>query len=521
MSGRAWWAAGAGLAVAAVVALNLTASLAGVFYDDGIYLALARSLAEGHGYRLLYLPGAPGAVTYPFLYPGLLAALWKVLPAFPANVPFLKAVNAGLLGGFAALLVAYLSPRLVRRPWAAALLVFVGATALPLVTVATVLFSEPLFLVLFIGACWAGDAARRSEHRAAAFALAAAAGLLAGAATLTRSVGLTVLGAIPTALLLVRRPRAALIAFAAGALCLVPWAVWIARHHGDADPLLTANYGTYVDLLRQSGWAWLTPASLLDLMGPAGAVALAPFHGWLYVCLGVPALLLLASGFAPILGALPTLGWALLAYLGLVFLWPYGPDRFLWAVWPLLAVTFYAGSRRAWQRLSAVAGRWALLGRGGVAVVTTAVVVGYGFYQVRGYRRRDGARLQDGISLTMAGVLPWIRTSTPPTAVIAGADEALVWLYTGRRAVPVYLWRHRGRGGESLGPDSLRAWFDRAGVTHVWLSGPGSDAAPTLNQLLGRYPGYLRVVRVWPGSELAFAVERTGAGAAATGRETR
>jgi len=40
-------------------------AMVGVFYDDGFYLSLARSLAEGHGYRLLYLPGAPEAVHHP------------------------------------------------------------------------------------------------------------------------------------------------------------------------------------------------------------------------------------------------------------------------------------------------------------------------------------------------------------------------------------------------------------------------------------------------------------------------
>ena len=327
--------------------------------------------------------------------------------------------------------------------------------------------------------------------------------------------------AVWLSLLLARRPRAAWIALAAGLLCLVPWMVWVARHHGDADPALTANYGTYFDLLRQSGWAWISPASLLDLARPAGALVLAPFHGWLRFCLGVPALLLLVSGFAPLLAVVPALGWTLLAYLGVIFVWPYGPDRFLWAAWPLLGVAFFAGSRRAWQRLAAVPARWARLGRGAVVAVAAVVVAGYGFYQVRGYARHDVARLQDGISATMAAVLPWIRTATAPTAVVAGADEALIWLYTGRRAVPSEVWRHRGRGGESFGPDTLRAWFDRAGVGYVLLSGPGSDAATTLNQLLGRYPGYLRVVRAWPGPELAFAVERTDPGAAAAGQEAK
>ena len=59
-----------------------------------------------------------------------------------------------------------------------------------------------------------------------------------------------------------------------------------------------------------------------------------------------------------------------------------------------------------------------------------------------------------------------------------------------------------------------------AGVTHVLLTGPRSDAAPTLNQLLAR-PGYLRLVHVWPGSVLAFAVDRPGTPGAPAGGATK
>ena len=332
----------AGLAVAAVVALNLAASLVGVFYDDGIYLALAKSLAEGHGYRLLYLPGAPGAVHYPFLYPAFLAALWRIVPAFPANVALFKAANAALLGVFAALLVLYLRPRMAQSSWRLSLFVVAVATALPLVTVATVLFAEPLFLVLFVAACWTADAARAAPARRSAWGLAAAAGLLAGAAALTRSVGVAVMLGVIASLLFARRPRAALVAALGGALCLAPWLAWAARHHGDADPILASNYGTYGDLLAQAGW-WLSPASLGDLLNPLGAVALAPFGGWLRFYLGVPALLLLIAGFAPLVRRANALGWSLIAYLVIVCAWPYGPDRFLWAVWPFLALAFAAG----------------------------------------------------------------------------------------------------------------------------------------------------------------------------------
>jgi len=500
-----------------VVALNLTGSLVGVFYDDGIYLALARSLAEGHGYRLLYLPGAPGAVHYPFLYPLWLAALSKLAPAFPASVVWLKAANALLLGLGAALLVLYLDRRLeqptwrLEQPtWRLAVLIAAAATALPLVTVASVLFAEPLFLVVLVAACWAGDAAREASSRRATWLLAGAAGLLAGAAALTRSLGVTVVAAVPFSLLLARRPRAALLAAGAAALCLAPWLLWVAHHRADVDPALVAGYGTYTDLLAQAGWSTLSPAGIAGVLRPVGAVALAPFHGWLRFFLGVPALGLVAAGFGPLLRRAPSLAWTLLAYAAIVVIWPYGPDRFVWAAWPFLAVAFFAGAGQVLARARAAAEPTATVGRWCVSACVLLVVGGYGFYQVRGYVRGDATRLQRGISATMADLVPWVRASTAADAVVAGEDEALLWLYTGRRAVPSYVWRYRGRGDESLGPDSLRSWLDRSRVSYVLLSGPGSDAAPTISELLGRWPGYLHVAREWPGGPMAFAVDRAG-----------
>jgi hypothetical protein len=393
------------------------------------------------------------------------------------------------------------------------------ATALPLVTVSTVLFAEPLFLVLVVAACWAADAARAAGTRRSAWWLAAAAGLLAGAAALTRSLGIAVILGVTASLLLARRPRAALIAALVAAACLVPWQAWVAAHHADADPILASNYGTYGDLLAQAG-RWLSPASVWDLLQPLGAVALAPFHGWLRLYLGIPALLLLVVGFAPLVGRASPLGWSLLGYLVVVYAWPVGPDRFLWAVWPFLALAFAAGVVRAWARLASLRPPVGRIGRALVAAVAAAIVFGYGFFQVRGYARGDATALQRGISATMSEILPWIREATPPDAVVAGEDEALLWLYAGRRAVPNFVWRYRGRGEMSFGPDSLRAWFDRAGVTHVLLTGPRSDAAPTLNQLLDRTPGYLRLMRVWPGSVLAFAVNRASAGPGPSGGKT-
>src|ERR1700730_2310570 len=57
----------------------------GVFADDAFYVLLARSVAEGQGFRFLNLPGSPAATHFPPGYPLVLAGLWRVAPSFPAN----------------------------------------------------------------------------------------------------------------------------------------------------------------------------------------------------------------------------------------------------------------------------------------------------------------------------------------------------------------------------------------------------------------------------------------------------
>ena len=80
-----------------------------MFQDDGLYTVLAKSLATGHGYRFLNLPGAPNAIHYPPLYPAFLALLWKTWPDFPSNVVLFKFANAALTG-----LAAYFAFRFAR-----------------------------------------------------------------------------------------------------------------------------------------------------------------------------------------------------------------------------------------------------------------------------------------------------------------------------------------------------------------------------------------------------------------------
>jgi hypothetical protein len=500
---RAAWAGAAAAVTGVVIALAMPQALVGVFYDDGIYAALARSLAEGGGYRLHYLPGSPAAVHYPFGYPVFLAALWKLWPSFPDNVVLLRGANAVLMALFAGLATLYLTRRDARRPWLVAGAIALTCISVPMVAVATVLFSEPLFLALAVLACWIGDAARDRDGRRG-LVLAALAGLLAGLAALTRSIGVAVIVGVAASLFLGRRRAAAGLAAGVAALVLLPWLLWTSAHQAGVDRAVAANYGTYFDLLAQSGASWIGPGSLLAFARPLAAIALPAGPGWLVAALALPALVALAVGARALLDRAPAAGWMLLAYLAIVAVWPYAPDRFLWAALPWLACAFTLGVAGLVAR--AAAARWYR-----VAGWTAAAVVALGFLprQATGLARGAATATQRGISATFEELLPWIRAATDPSAIVAGEDEALLWLYTGRRAVPSFVWRVRGREAASLGPDTLRAFLLRTGATHLVLTGPGSEAAPTINDLLGRYPGFLEVVRSWPRPMLAFRIRRS------------
>jgi hypothetical protein len=65
----------------------------GHFHDDSIYLVSAKSLAEGHGYRILSLPAEPFQTKYPPLWPLILAAIWKIAPHFPENLKWEMALT--------------------------------------------------------------------------------------------------------------------------------------------------------------------------------------------------------------------------------------------------------------------------------------------------------------------------------------------------------------------------------------------------------------------------------------------
>jgi hypothetical protein len=485
------------LAALAGGALAWNHLLVGVFYDDGIYAGLAWALGHGAGFAYPNLPGTPAAVHFPPLYPLILAPLFRFLPTAAAGA----AGRALGIGCFA------LACRLITRhavrlqllgdgvpAWVTEGVVAGTALAIPVLSILGVLLSEPPFTLALAGALALAD--RPKEQWSPRLALGA--GLLAAAALLLRSVGVAVAGGVLLHAWQKGLSRRLLLALVLPALLAgAAWGLWVMAHRGGIDPAIGLDYGSYLQAVHDAGLRTLA-GSLADLPRPLSVLTLnwVPSRG-VYYALGIPALLVAVTGLASLVRR-SALGWTLILYLAILSLWPFPPDRFLWAILPWLALAWATGAVTLWRSQTR-------LMRVPVAVLAALLAFGYVRYEVRGLANHWWDLSATRISTNLADLLPAID-SLPAGAVVATDNEPLVWLYTRRNAVPFYLFAYSGRQLLQPLPDFQMAYLRRAGVTHVLISGLATGSAEQLNRLLGAYPGAFTVIRRWSNGRALFAV---------------
>ena len=482
-------------ATLAVGLLALNQALVGVFYDDGLYAGLATALGSGRGYVHPNLPGLPGAVHYPPLYPIVLTPFFGLLGVHAAATAG-KVLNA-LLGAGAAGLIAWhvtksdqlgALPERLRR-WVPAAVVFAAAIAIPVLATQTVLFAEPLFAVLLALAVVATDQQKSPWLIGVAGALA----------LLTRSIGIAIIAGVVCYLLVRRTPVRTLVPVVVPAgVAAIGWSLWVAVHRNQIDPALALGYGTYFAHLSQAGISAIA-TNVPDMSRPLEALAFGwiPVR-WLYEIVSMLALGIGLFGLA-LFTRRSAIGFVLIFYLIILAVWPHPPDRFLWAVLPWLVVAWAIGAfelARRWPRL-----------RVPVAALACLVVGGYVFYEARGFHGRWWDTQARAISSNFAELLPIVET-LPDSAVVATDDEALVWLYARKRAVPLYL--ESFRGAEIVRPtaEEHRAYLDRMGVTHILLASSSSPSAIELRTLIGAYPRMLAALYRWPDGRWLFVVNR-------------
>lgn len=419
----------------------------GVVHDDGMYMILAKSLATGHGYRYINLPGEPHATHFPPGYPLLLSLLWRVGPAFPANVVFFKIVNAVLLAGAAAMLTVFARRRLAFSAPAASLTAIAGCASIPMLVLSNLVMSETLFLALLVPSllyaesCF-GDANDREPSQTSA-RQAVSLAIIGGALMLVRSHGgLAFIAAVGLVLLLRRHFRALAIYAAVALLVALPWHLWQSEYAGSVPVAMRGDYESY------GGWFVNgSPAHSIAFIGRTIAKTSEAIYAMLVVFAtsGIPALMLrhfgavvtivlLVAGLISLRKRAPVTALFVCGFFAIIVVWPFAPARFVWAVWPLVVLLFVAGALVAkdWHpRLPGMNAARLLLGAG---VLVT--LIGYTTYNVRGYKGHWWSSIARDESATVGPMIVWLARNTAPADVIATNSEVMAYLYTGRRTVP-------------------------------------------------------------------------------------
>lgn len=501
-------------ALAAVVVLagalaSITPHPIGVFWDDGVYLLSAQALAAGDGYRYMYLPGTPPAIHYPPAFPLLLAALLKLTPAFPANVAILKMLNPLCLavGVYGAVRLA--AWHLGTSPVPAALAVAVCALTAPVLVLANVLLSESFFFAVLVGALWLVEhAASRGGAREAALA-----GVAVAALTLVRTVGGVLLPAAVAVLWWRHRRREAAVLVACAVVALMPWQIWVWQAARGFPDELRGSYGPYLEWViggyrREPALMWEVFARNVSDLWRAFGLIFAPriprVMQW-----GVAAVVVATSGVG--LAALVRRGSALAAFLvvygGVVLFWPYSPERFVWAVWPLAGVVLLAGARRVgdWG-----VGRWPHAPRAAMAAVTL-LLTGHAAYAARGLAGGWAGSPQRAMTERLWPLVAWTVTHAGTKDVVASDAHVMIALYTRRTTMPVSMLTPAEHVRDKPLPQYARELGALAARFHPQLlvlshRTPELDAVPVWAQTPGA-PAVTALPPV-PGGGSAFALRK-------------
>jgi hypothetical protein len=502
-----------GVVVAVLGVWAQNESLVGVNYDDGIYALLAKALAHGEGYRVVFLPVDVPGVKYPPLYPMSLVPFWLLSGSQEAALYAMKLANGIYIGAAAGLFAFLLMDLGILVTPLAVVVALLGFVAGSMMLVASGLLSEPLYLALLFLALWLTD--RTSEKPTSGRLVAI--GALTGLVLLTRTVGVALLGAVLFATWHRCGRRSASAAAAAALLVAAPWIVYAFLRSGRVPDLLVPGYGSYgrlyLALIADAPVAALDVAvtnvgAILQTLGgklvPEAGATVESF-------VGAALIMLAAFGSRRIYRRAPATATYPWLYLVLVSLWVFPPFRFVFILFPLLlalaAVGFMSLAHWAEEKAKAKLGERPWL-RIAILVAGAAVLVHQAYLELGSV----GARVWDGGQLVKSAVgqevIDWVNANTERDAVVAFEFDPLIALHTGRRVVPnnyvpVHSWYSRG----DPPTDSLARLFAGMGVDYVAVRRHIPAATEPIDRLLGGYPGSLELDYVTPGGVLIFKTD--------------
>ncbi len=216
-------------AIGAALVLRATPEGLGLSDDSIAYIAGARSMLAGHGYREAWLASDQPVTHFPPAFPGVLAFLgWFGLDPL-RGARFLNA----LLFGLNIVLAGILGWRMTRSLPAGLLLAALILLNDSLLRVHAVAMSEPLFIFLSLLAFWMFDLyIERDRH----WRWVLSCGSFSGMAYLTRYAGLALVATFIVALLILHHTwRRRLISSGLFLVGFLPWAIgWAIRNEAVA-----------------------------------------------------------------------------------------------------------------------------------------------------------------------------------------------------------------------------------------------------------------------------------------------
>ncbi len=449
----------AALAPSAYLAWTLrTMPHLGFYHDDSIYWVSGRSLAMGEGYRIQSLPGQPYQTKYPPLYPELLAAIWKINPQFPANLP-LATLFAWLLLPLFLIALWFLLREYGFSLRERYVLIAIAAWSPVTVVFSFSLMPELLFTALLLAGLILAERGMQPE---APRWLALAAGICAAFAYLAKSIAAPLLITVPVGFALRRQFRRAALFFAAMLPALAGWQWWAARHLAHSWDLVTLYYTNYVGfeiynvpLHDLPLVIWYNLDGFLQGAGKLLIFDLPYGSRHLERVLAVAAIagcVRLASRQRALQYALAALGMS-----AILLVWHFPPDqRFVFPLYPLLLMglatevrNLCEALRQAWRK-PAFADRFAVAGFGAILAGLAAFAI---FCTVFGLARfvPDLFASYRADFEARRPAYEWLTSHAPADANVYAYQDPVLYLYTGRKAcslpIPPKFYYHRDDQG--------------------------------------------------------------------------
>ena len=399
----------------------------GTYQDDGLFLIGAKSLSEHQGYRISNLPGEPFQTKYEPLHAWLLAGIWSIDGNFPGNLVLVSIYQALVLVSFIALSGLLFRSFRFSPLESAALCAFLALSPW-IIYWATVPFSDYLFAALV----------------AAAFLLLnrrlfLAAGIVAGAACLTKSAGFLIVPAVLIGGLRNRDWRSIAMFLAPVLPSIAGWILWANSHRVASDQPVLWYYTDYIGAFLKNGGLnalpVIIPHNLLSIMTASGSVVIHNLPDSMpgrFLCILVVAAMV--AGTVRIVKRTGLVEYPIFCLLLALTLsaWNFSPSvRLMLPMMPLLAIGLYleGGVLAALIRRS-------LQGhdrgnRVAAYLILAGIVMGclFGIRQNAIFITREiPALLQQSRELTARSreVFRWCRATLPASAVVLASNDTLV-----------------------------------------------------------------------------------------------